>query len=299
MPKVVSTATQTTTTLTTKTSSIRSWPLVAAAVALFTMYARTLYRPSFLTAPPPLVMSNDERAHVLKDFFAGAPPNKSNTTAKDTVWAKRIYAPMHVHGPALAAYKQKIAAAFPDHAVTFDVVFAAADNAVPWHADFDSLGPFDATLASIPGEDFITVHANLIEAEGGPDAGRLQTLDSPLVAAIHYVSNRLTNSFGSLGEILEPLHRGAKTHPGAAGVGNAFNNLKAHAVTAGKGRVSYVVRLVKKDVRLSRNKVRAAAVGEASTRAIKEFERFLPLFGEKDELAVGEFEWDRVSRSTD
>merc|ERR1711939_1059725 len=85
MPKVVSTATQTTTTLTTKTSSIRSWPLVAAAVALFTMYARTLYRPSFLTAPPPLVMSNDERAHVLKDFFAGAPPNKSNTTAKDTV----------------------------------------------------------------------------------------------------------------------------------------------------------------------------------------------------------------------
>merc|ERR1711939_1108969 len=94
---------------TTKTSSIRSWPLVAAAVALFTIYARTLYRPSFLTAPPPLVMSNDERAHVLKDFFAGAPPNKSNTTAKDTVWAKRIYAPMHVHGPALAAYKSKIA----------------------------------------------------------------------------------------------------------------------------------------------------------------------------------------------
>ena len=109
----------------------------------------------------------------------------------------------------------------------------------------------------------------------------------------------LVATFGSLAQILalfEPLHRSAKTHPGTAGVGNAFNNLKAHAVTAGKGRVSYVVRLVRRDVRLSRDKVRAAAIGEASTRAIGEFERFLPLFGDKDALAVGDFPWNRVSR---
>jgi len=241
-------------------------------------------------------MSDDERSHVLARFFEGTAPLSNSTGTKDTVWARRTYAPMHIHAPELSAYRQKIAAAFPEHAVTFDVVFAAADNSVPWHADFDSLGPFDASLASIPGEDFITVHANLIEAEGGPAAGRLQTLDSSFVAALHYASNRLTNSFGTLGALFEPLHRSAKTHPGAAGVGNAFNNLKAHAVTAGQGRVSYVVRLVRRDVRLSRDKVRAAATGEASTRAIGEFKRFLPLFGGKDGLAVGEFPWNRVSR---
>jgi len=295
-------ATSTTTSPACKESTTRrvgQWPLAAAAAAaLLAARARTLLQPSLLVATPPLVMSADERSHVLREFFAGAPP-RTNTTVKDTVWARRTYAPMHIHAPELAAYKQKIAAAFPEHAITFDVVFAAAANSVPWHADFDSLGPFDASLASIPGEEFITVHANLIEAEGGPEAGRLQTLDSPFVAALHYASNRLTNSFGSLGDLFAPLHRGATTHPGAAGVGNAFNNLKAHAVTAGKGRVSYVVRLVRKDVRLSRDKVRAAAVGEASTRAIKEFERFLPLFGEEEELDVGDFEWSRVSRTTE
>merc|ERR1719478_1413168 len=165
--------------------------LVAAAI---TLLARTLLRPSLLAAAPPLVMSDDERSHVLSRFFAAAPP-PSNSTAKDTVWARRTYAPMHIHAPELTAYRQKIAAAFPEHAVTFDVVFAAADNAVPWHADFDSLGPFDASLASIPAEEFITVHANLIEADGAPGAGCLQTLDSPFVAALHYASNRLTNSF--------------------------------------------------------------------------------------------------------
>jgi len=294
-------ATQTTTTPAspkTKMSTmlrVQPWPLVATALALLTVRARTLLRPSRLAATPPLVMSNDERSYILREFFAGGPSNSNSTAKKDTVWARRTYAPMHVHAPELTAYRQKIADAFPEHAITFDVVFAAADTSVPWHADFDSLGPFDASLASIPGEDFITVHANLIEAEGGQAAGRLQTLDSPFVAALHYASNRLTNSFGSLGALFEPLHRSAKTHPGTAGVGNAFNNLKAHAVTAGKGRVSYVVRLVRRDVRLSRDKVRAAAVGEASTRAIGEFERFLPLFGDKDALAVGDFPWNRVA----
>merc|ERR1719231_1880353 len=63
------------------------------------------------------------------------------------------------------------------------------------------------------------------------------------------------------------------------------------------GRVCYVVRLVRKSVRLSRDKVRAAARGgELSTREIGEFERFLPLFSEAAEMSVGDFPWARVPR---
>lgn len=187
----------------------------------------------------------------------------------------------------------------PFQSTAFDVIFAAADNHVPWHADYDSLGPFEASWTSIARGDFITVHANLVSpAEGG----QLRTLDSTAVAIIHWLSNRWTNSFGSLGEVTElalgsseiASRLGAATHDGTIGVGNAFNNLKAHSVTAGAGRVSYVVRLARRDVRLSGGALRDAASGLRSTRRIPEFERLLPHLRE-ERMRVGDFPWERVS----
>lgn len=257
-------------------------------------------RPNLVGAAPPLVMQKDEIDHVLSAFSA-ATANGNASASKDTVWARRTYAPLHIHGPALTRYRAQLEKAFPTHAITFDVVFAAADNAVPWHADFDSLGPFVSSVASISDESFITVHANLVE--GGAGGGQLRTLDSSLVAALHYVTNRLMGTFGAADALSEPLAAGLgatpRTHDGKAGVGNAFNNLKAHAVTAGSGRISYVVRLVRRDVLLSRAKLLAAARGEASTRRIGEFEKLLPHFPDDalEQLPVGDFPWAQVQRT--
>lgn len=237
-------------------------------------------------------MTGDEVAQALSTFAAPV----GNTT--DTVWRARLYAPMLIHTPALSDYRSAIERAFPDHIVTFDVVFAAAEGAVPWHCDFDSLGPFEAGLGSIAREDFITVHANLVQPDeaGG---GRLRTLDSLGLAALHFLSNQLVSSFGSLGRFTEPFaaRLGARTHDGTPGLGNAFNNLKVHGVTAGAGRISYVVRLVRRNVLLSRDKVRAAAggTGGLSTRRIREFERFLPLMA-RDHVPAGAFAWASVKR---
>lgn len=252
----------------------------------------TLCQDSVLETVPPLRMTKDERAHVLSSFEATAPP-ASNTT--DTVWAHRAYAPMYIHRPSVASYRTSIERAFPSHVVAFDVCFAAADIPVPWHTDWDSLGPFDASLASIAREDFITVHTNLLSPENG--GGQLRTLDSLAVAAVHFVANQMTNSFGALARLTEPLAAalGVREHDTIPGVGNAFNNLKAHEVTAGRGRISYVVRLVRKDVLLSADKVRAAASGASGTRRIREFEHFLPLLHGASKVAAGSFPWSDVN----
>ena len=102
---------------------------------------------------------------------------------------------------------------------------------------------------------------------------------------------------GSLGELTSPLAAvlGMKAHDTTLGAGNAFNNLKAHEVTAGRGRISYVVRLVRKDVKLLGDQIREAADGGTrSTRRIPEFARFLPLLNGESIMAAGEFPWSRV-----
>lgn len=270
--------------------------ITAATMLLLSFAARHVgVTTSVLRKVPAFLMSEDERAHVLTEFNAAAPPTASNAT--DTVWARRVYAPMYVHSAALTGYREQIAAAFPEHEVAFDVCFAAASTAVPWHTDHDSL-PFETSFASVVRGDFVTVHANIVSPADGK--GRLRTIDDSLaVAAVHFVANRLLNNFGSLAAITEPLATalGARIreHDGTPGVGNAFNNLKAHDVTQGAGRISYVVRLVRKSVHVDREKLHAAARGERSTRRIREFERLLPLFVGST-MAVGDFPWAQVPR---
>jgi len=257
------------------------------------MCAGWMFRVSSLVGDAQLRMTKDERAHALASFEATAPANKNVT---DTVWARRVYAPMYIHSKALKSYREQIDRAFPEHAITFDVIFAAGDGGVPWHTDYDSLGPFAASISSIAREDFITVHTNLV----APEDGQLRTMDSLVVAAIHYLANRVMKSFGSLGELTSPLAAvlGMKAHDTTLGAGNAFNNLKAHEVTAGRGRISYVVRLVRKDVKLLGDQIREAADGGTrSTRRIPEFARFLPLLNGESNMAAGEFPWSRVGEA--
>lgn len=273
----------------TKTA-FSSGPIVAIVAIMCAVW---MFHASSLRGDPRLRMTKDERAHALASFEATAPANKNVT---DTVWARRVYAPMYIHSQALKAYREQIERAFPEHAITFDVCFAAGAAGVPWHTDYDSLGPFASSIGSIAREDFITVHTNLVAPEGG----QLRTMDSLMVAATHYVANRVMRSFGSLGEFTSPLAAvlGMKAHDTTLGVGNAFNNLKAHEVTAGRGRVSYVVRLVRKDVKLLGDQISEAANGGTrSTRSIPEFERFLPLLNGESTMAVGEFPWGRVGEA--
>ena len=244
---------------------------------------------------PLLPMSEDEQHHVLSHFRRSAP--EGNASSMDSVWRHRLYAPMHIHHPALSAYHRRIQEAFPEHTIAFDVVFAAAELEVPWHCDFDSLGPFEVSPGSIAREEFITVHANLQKPESG---GTLRTIDSLLVAAMHFVSNRLTGSFGRLAAATEAWVTavGSVSHDGRLGVGHAFNNLMAHSVTAGSGRVSYVVRLVKRDVMMRRERVAAMAEGSGASkgsRRLTEFANLLPLMP-REQMRVGEFPWDRVAR---
>ena len=238
-----------------------------------------------------VTLSPEERAHVLGSFLACSDGNTSK--AKDTVWARRAYAPMFIHRPELANYKRAIEAALPDYVVAFDVIFAAADSAVPWHCDYDSLGPFDVSFASIPRGDFVTVHANL-QNRGG---AKLRTLSSLPMAAAHYAVNTLTSSFGGLAALTAPFAEslGAKTHSGAEGHGHFFNNMATHAVTQGVGRVSYVVRLMRRDVVMRRELVEAASSGTLGTRRLKEFGRLLPLFAGAAMVHAGDFPWDKVS----
>jgi len=268
----------------------------ALAIAAIAVIFGAVSSPSSMADAPTMAMTDQEQCHVLSAFLESAPNGNSS---KDTVWAHRVYAPMHIHRPALTSYHAAIQKAFPEHAITFDVIFAAADNAVPWHCDFDSLGPFEASLGSIGQDDFITVHANLITAKesGG---GQLRTLDSLMLAAVHFIANRLTGAFGSLGDqtewLSEILGLAVQTRAGDVGVGHPFNNLKAHSVTAGTGRVSYVVRLVRRDVLMSREKVKAIASGTGSSRGSRrlvEFDRITPLMT-RNHMRVGQFPWGRV-----
>jgi len=242
-------------------------------------------------------LSYTERAHILDDFLGcHEATNSSSKKAQDTVWAKRAYAPMFIHRGALREYKEAIEQALPGFVVAFDVVFEAAETEVPWHCDYDSLGPFaNIDMRSIARTDFVTVHANLRSPTAG--GGQLRTLNSLPVASAHYAFNVMSSSFGGLASLTAPIADllGAKTHSGAEGKGNFFNNMATHSVTAGAGRISYVVRLVRQDVPMRRSQVEAAASGALGTRRLTEFGRFLPHMESSDEIRAGDFPWQSVA----
>lgn len=169
-------------------------------------------------------------------------------------WSRRKYAPMHIHTERFASVRDAIRRQHPDYVIAFDVLFevSSAGVDVALHCDYESLGPFAYDRCRAMREShFRSVHFNLT-----PDGGRLVTLPWPTLSLVHH---HVIARFG----LYSPLHRAcnrltqpivrawAHTFPNEVGVGNVFDNMRLHMVEAGAPRVSYVVRLVRRNSNVS------------------------------------------------
>lgn len=182
---------------------------------------------------------------------------------------------MHIHTPEFAELKEEIADRFPDHVIAFDVVFQTdAGTSVDFHVDFESLGPFDEVdWKGIRDHYFVSVHFNLT-----PNGGHLVTVAEPYALSVPYhaiisqwgiysLPHRIANA------LTRPLlHHLQTVCPNNVDVGNSFDNMRLHGVTAGDAeRVSYVVRLVKRGcVTLSPESLRVAATRSAASATLSE-----------------------------
>lgn len=196
---------------------------------------------------PLFQLSEEEADEVLRAFERDAVVSRFG-------WSRRSYAPMH----RFEGLHARLRAALPDYVVAFDVVFESASGAfVEWHCDWESLGPWEIPSAwrAIRDAHFVSVHFTL--TKGG---GALRTLAWPRLSwlahktiawgGLYRLPHRL---FNLLARPLFWLCATRHVAPPRAGV--AFDNMRLHAVGAGAPRVSYVVRLVRRGVRLSRAKV--------------------------------------------
>lgn len=189
-------------------------------------------------------LSPSQIRHLLADLQV----DDEASVAPSFAWSRRKYAPMHIHGDGMASVREELRRAFPEYVVAFDVLFEAADGAgVALHCDHESLGPFAYDRrAAMRDSHFLSVHFNLT-----PGGGSLVTLAWPRLSLLHH---RVISRFGLYSlphrvcnRLTAPLVRArARTHPNDVGVGNAFDNMRLHAVTRGAPRVSYVVRLVRR-----------------------------------------------------
>ena len=201
-----------------------------------------------------ILLSDEQRASILSHFEAdcGAPQ------AHQQVWTRRSYAPMLIHTPELASVRDAVARLYPDYAICFDVIFESAGGLVDWHCDYESLGPFfvaNRRRAVVEGH-FLSIHFNLT-----PRGGSLTTLPWVWLSLVHYYCISTVGIFSTLHRLLNwasrPLYRlFAQAFPNTVGWGNAFDNTRLHAVSPGDRRISYVLRLAKKDcVSLTRTSV--------------------------------------------
>jgi hypothetical protein len=181
----------------------------------------------------------------------------------------------------------------------------------------ERLGPFDSTLVSIARRDFLSLHVNLANASE-PGAGWLRTMDSFLLAAGVYVYAQLGllrstsgaqrsfqrffhGVFDGLFGLSERLSHilGDRAHDSTVGAANIFNNLALHSVSAGSGRVSYAVRLVRRSVLMTRGNLLALTTGVRGTRLQPEFEPFLQYMRVSESMPAGEFPFAEVGHSID
>jgi len=232
--------------------------LVVAAATLIVLAAFLAARPKQKKST--IRLSAEQRA-AIQDHF-----NEGPTLAGSYGWSRRQYAPMHIHSKAFSSLRDQIAAQLPDHAIAFDVVFESQGKRVDWHGDYESLGPFAFDgVASIQNHDFVSAHFNLTA-----DGGSLSTLDWPLVSTLHHFVIVKWGIYSRPHKLLNFLSRPlfwvfATTRPNTVGVGNAFDNIRLHSVGAGKERLSYVVRLVRKDGGVTMSPATVATCASRST----------------------------------
>jgi len=234
--------------------------------------------------PASIRLAPAQRA-AIQDHFNSGP-----TLAGSYGWSRRQYAPMHIHSKAFASLRDQIAAQLPDHAVAFDVVFESAGKRVDWHGDYESLGPFAFDgVASIQNHDFVSVHFNLTA-----DGGALSTLDWPLVSTLHHFVIVKWGIYSRPHKLLNFLSRPlfwvfARTRPNTVGVGNSFDNMRLHSVGAGAARLSYVVRLVRRNGGVTMSPATVATCASRSTACERLTKVLAPAV--TSETPAGTFAW--------
>ena len=182
------------------------------------------------------------------------------------MWARRAYAPMFIHRPELANYKRAIEAALPDYVVAFDDL-CRCDSAVPWHCDYDSLGPFDVSFASIL-EVTSSPCTRICKIVVAPSSGPLLAADGGSAYAV----NTLTSSFGGLAALTARLpSRLARRHILAPRPRPLLQQHGDACRHAGRGACLLVRSADRRDVVMRRELVEAASSGTLGTRRLKEF----------------------------
>ena len=269
--------------------SIPAVGIPALAVAFTTL----LVLVAFLATRPKqknstIRLAPEQRA-AIQDHFRDGP-----TLAGSYGWSRRQYAPMHIHSKAFASLRDQIAAQLPDHAVAFDVVFESAGKRVDWHGDYESLGPFAFDgVQSIRNHDFVSVHFNLTA-----DGGSLSTLDWPLASTLHHFVIVKWGIYSRPHKLLNFLSRPlfwlfATTRPNAVGEGNAFDNMRLHSVGAGAARLSYVVRLVRRNGGVTMSPATVATCASRSTACERLTKVLAPAVS--GQTAAGTFAWESLA----
>ena len=256
--------------------------LVVAAATLIVLAAVLATRPKQKKST--IRLSAEQRA-AIQDYFNDGP-----TLAGSYGWSRRQYAPMHIHSKAFASLREQIHAQLPDHAIAFDVVFESAGKRVDWHGDYESLGPFAFDgVSSIQNHDFVSVHFNLTE-----NGGSLSTLDWPLVSTLHHFIIVKWGIYSRPHKLLNFLSRPlfwlfATTRPNTVGEGNAFDNMRLHSVGAGAERLSYVVRLVRRNGGVTMSPATVATCASRSTACERLTKVLAPAVATS--VSAGTFPW--------
>lgn len=204
-------------------------------------------------------------------------------------WSRRSYAPMHP----LPRLHAALRTAYPAYVAAFDVVFESESGAMAdWHVDWESLGPWSIPDAwgAICDSHFASIHFNLT-----PAGGALRTMPGwPALAWVYHHAIAHGGLYGGLHRVLNALCRPlfslfAVEHPPEPRVGNAFDNMRLHAISEGAPRLSYVVRLVRRDVVFTRAAVER---GLAQSSAVAPLARMLLecLGDDRDECPAHELE---------
>ena len=237
-----------------------------------------------------ILMSTTQRDAIREAFEKIEPPK-----AHKSVWSRRSYAPMHIHSSEFRSLRSQIYRALPQYEIAFDVLFESRGNTVGWHCDYESLGPFFVPnrWEAVKDSHFMTVHFNLTE-----DGGALTCLPWSYLSYFFYLVIASTGIFSTAHSILTLLFIPifaffARVHSNKPLHGNIFDNTRLHMVTAGKPRLSYVVRLVKKGgvVLISRDSIKD---GVKRSDACEVFNRLVDHIPSADSIDAAAISWSSI-----
>ena len=200
----------------------------------------------------PIILNIFHIQYILSQF------KREGAQAHQQVWKKRQYAPMNIFSDNLKDVRTDIENKYKDYTILFDVVFESTGIKTDWHCDYESLGPFiiENNYEAIKHSYFKSIHFNITD-----EGGSLVTLPWLWLS---YLYNIIIVYFGifsiphyCLNAILRQLfYLFATKYSNQKGVGNFFDNMRLHSVTSGEPRISYVVRLAKKEsIKISRESI--------------------------------------------